>query len=103
MNHYVIQMIATEDTTDASPSTDNTLHAYMAGRGTEETPINSLNVLASKRASDNKGKSRTANETKSAPSTVKIQGHQYFAHMTMAYCICQHDVATHGDIIRRLL
>jgi hypothetical protein len=110
MNHDVLPPIPTEYTTDASPSSDaDTLLAYMAGRGTEETPGNIRNVLAAKRAPDNKGRNRTANKNTAVPSTVKIgdimyylnkgetitfQGHRYFSHMTMTSCISQHDVAT---------
>jgi hypothetical protein len=109
MNHDVVPPTFTEETTDESPATADTLLAYMACHGPEGTTGDIRNVLAAKREPDNKNKSRTANEGKSAPSTVKIadttyylnkvdtitfQGHQYFAHMTMTYRISQHDVAT---------
>jgi uncharacterized membrane-anchored protein len=110
MNHDVVPPTFTEETTDESPATDaDTLLAYMAGRGPEGTTGDIRNVLAAKREPDNKSKRRTANESNSAPNTVKIgdttyylnkgetitfQGHQYFAPMTMTYRISQHDVAT---------
>jgi hypothetical protein len=110
MNHDVVPPNLTEETTNESPATDaDTLLAYMAGRGSEGTIGDIRNFLAAKREPDNKSKSRTANESRSAPSTVKIgnttyylnkgetitfQGHQYFAHMTLTYRISQHDDAT---------
>jgi hypothetical protein len=73
MNHDVVPPTFTEETTDESPTTDaDTLLAYMAGRGPEGTTGDIRNVLAAKREPDNKSKSRTANESKAAPITVKI-------------------------------
>jgi hypothetical protein len=97
MNHDVARLDDVEDIKD-TPSNDDELLAYMAGRTQDTSSSGDIrNVLAAKRAPD-KGKPRKANESKSAPSTVQVdgktyylnkgetisfQGNQYFAHMAM--------------------
>jgi hypothetical protein len=95
MIHDVGTTEINEDIKDEAMS-DDALLAYMAGQGTDVPSGDIRHVLAAKRA-PNKGKSRNANESSSAPSTVQagdktyylnkgetisFQGHQYYAHMT---------------------
>ena len=106
MNHDVSNDVDIQEGT----STDDTLLAYMAGRSNDTASSGDIrNVLAAKRSPD-KGKARKANESKSAPSTVEVdgktyylnkgetisfQGNQYFTHMTMIpYRVSQHDVSS---------
>ena len=57
---------------------DDTLLAYMAGRSNNNTSAGDIRyVLAAKRSQD-KGKSRKVNESKSAPSTVQIGDTTYY-------------------------
>ena len=96
MNHDVAKLDDGDEIKEGT-SNDDELLAYMAGRTQDTASAGDIrNVLAAKRAPD-KGKPRKANESKSAPSTVQVdgttyylnkgetisfQGNQYFAHMT---------------------
>jgi uncharacterized membrane-anchored protein len=105
MNHDVGKI----ETDDIKGNVDDgdTLLAYMAGRTSSAGDIRQ--VLAANSTPEKKYKSRKANESVSAPSTVQVgdktyylnkgetftfQGNTYSAHMTRVnYRVGQHDVA----------
>ncbi|MFA9289401.1 MAG: reverse transcriptase domain-containing protein, partial [Weeksellaceae bacterium] len=105
MNHDVGKI----ETDDIKGNVDDgdTLLAYMAGRTSSAGDIRQ--VLAANSTPEKKYKSRKANESVSAPSTVQVgdktyylnkgetftfQGNSYSAHMTQVnYRVGQHDVA----------
>jgi hypothetical protein len=109
MNHDVVPPISTEETTDASPDLlIHCLHTWQAAVQKKLLVIFEMFLLLNVNLITTV-KVIQQNESKSAPSTVKIgdttyylnkgekinfQGHQYFAHKTMTYRISQHDVAT---------
>jgi hypothetical protein len=106
MNHDVTQPDDNEIKEDMP--IDNALLAYMAGRGSDTSPGNIWQVLASNNA-PNKNKSRKASESHSAPctfqfgdmayylhkdETLNFQGQNYLAHLaSIPYRVSHHDVA----------
>jgi hypothetical protein len=104
MNHDVSTIEQVDDKVTSDDGDE--LLAYMAGRTSSAGDIRQ--VLAAK-SLPNKNKSRKANESASAPSTVQVgdttyylnkgetfnfQGHSYSAHMTRVnYRVGQHDIA----------
>jgi hypothetical protein len=106
MNHDVYPQ-DDKDLKDDNPK-DNALLAYMAGRASNTSPGDIRQVLATN-CSTNKNKTRKANESNSAPSTVQVgdmtyylnkgetmtfHGHNYSAHMAcIPYRVSQQDVS----------
>jgi hypothetical protein len=73
MNHDVVPPISTEENTDTSPATADTLLAYMAGRVPEGATGDIRNVLAAKREPDSQGKSRIVLKGRQLPfKTISI-------------------------------